>query len=277
MERTPETQPASSSPETGRLPLPLSVFVVTMNEEENLERALASLADLATEIVVVDSGSTDGTQAVAEKYGAKWYHQDWLGFRDQKRVALGHCTQPWTFLIDADEEVSAELREAILYFFEHEKEQYDGAEFARRTWFVDRWILHGDWYPDRKLRLFRTEKVALNGELAHEVAEVPGAVKRMRGDLNHYSFPSMNRYVEKINVFSDAFLKRELEAGKSWSAARNISRPMWRFFRAYFLRLGFLDGFPGLWIAVSTAYMSFIRYSRNFEHRHQKSPGDTQS
>ncbi len=269
-----DPQPPTRVPE---LPLPLSVFVVTLNEERNLDRALASVADLAAEIVVVDSGSTDGTRAVAARDEAQWHHHDWLGFRDQKRVALGHCTQPWTLLLDADEELSEELRNSVLEFFRGEFEAFDGADFARRTWFVDRWILHGDWYPDRKLRLFRTEKVNLGGEPAHEVAEVPGAVKRMRGDLNHYSFPSINRYIEKINVFGDAFLERELQAGKRWGAARNISRPFWRFFRGYFLRLGFLDGFPGFWIAVSTAYMSFIRYSRLFEHQRKRPPGNRET
>lgn len=272
-----DSAPDRHSPREPDLPLPLSVFVVTMNEESNLERALSSVADLAAEIVIVDSGSTDGTEDVAKRFEAHWYHQDWLGFRDQKRVALGYCSEPWVLLLDADEEVSKELRASILHFFAEEADHYDGADFARRTWFVDRWILHGDWYPDRKLRLFLREKVTLGGEQAHEVAEVPGAVKRMQGDLNHYSFPSMNRYVEKINVFSDAFLARELAEGKPWSAARNITRPMWRFFRAYFIRLGFLDGFPGLWIAFSTAYMSFIRYSRNFEHERRRPPGSDAS
>ena len=252
--------------------LPLSVFVVTLNEEKNLERCLASCADLAEELIVVDSGSTDGTRAVAEKHGAKWFHQDWLGFREQKKVALGHCTQPWVLLIDADEEISAELKPELVAFFEGDQERYEGAEFARRTWFLGRWILHGDWYPDRKLRLFRRDRVTIGGAPEHEVAEVPGNVKRMRGDLNHYSFPTMNTYIRKISVFSDAFLEREIAEAKSWSLLRNLVRPGWRFFRAYFLRAGFLDGFPGLWIAIATFFLSFVRYSRLYEHEQNDEP-----
>ena len=263
----PKSEPAPS--EEPGLPLPLSVFVVTKNEEANLRRCLNSAHGLAEELVVVDSGSTDGTETVAKEFNARWFFQEWLGFRDQKKVALGHCTRPWVLLLDADEEISEELRASILDFFQGEHEAFDGAEFARRTWFLGRWILHGDWYPDRKLRLFRRDRVTLGGHPAHEVAEVPGAVKRLQGDLNHYSFPSMNIYVEKINVFSDAFLEKELENGKRWSLIRNVTRPGWRFFRAYFVRLGFLDGFPGFWIAVATAFMSFVRYSRTYEYEHR--------
>lgn len=243
-----------------------------MNEEKNLERCLASVNGLAEEIIIVDSGSTDGTREVAERHQAQWHHQDWLGFRDQKRVALGLCTKPWVLLVDSDEEISAELRPELIQFFEGDCNTHDGAEFARRTWFMGRWILHGDWYPDRKLRLFRRDRVSIGGAPEHEVAEVPGAVKRMKGDLNHYSFPTMNSYVRKIIVFSDAFLEREIEKNQKWSLARNLSRPAWRFFRGYFVRLGFLDGFPGLWIATATFFLSFVRYSRTFEHENNHPP-----
>lgn len=250
---------------------PLSVFVVTKNEEANLRRCLASVAELASEIVVVDSGSTDGTETVAREFEAVWSHQDWLGFRDQKRAAADLCTQPWVLNLDADEEVSEELKPELRAFFsEGEHERYDGAEFARRTWFLGRWILHGDWYPDRKMRLSRRDRLTVSGAPEHDVQEVPGPVKRMKGDLNHYSFPTMMSFVGKIGPFSDAFLTREIEKGRRWSLARNLFRPGWRFFRSYILRLGFLDGFPGLWVAVAVAHLSFVRYSRTYEHEHQQ-------
>lgn len=249
------------------LPLPLSIFVVTKNEETNLRRCLASAADLASEIVVLDSGSTDGTEAVAREFGARWEETEWLGFRETKKVALGFCTQPWVLLLDADEEISEELRPELLAFFDGELEEFDAAEFPRRTWFLSRWITHGDWYPDRKLRLFRRDRGVIGGAPEHEVVEVPGAVKRMKGDLNHYSFPTMMSFVKKIETFSDAFLENEVERGRRFSAIKAVSRPFWRFFRGYFLRRGFLDGFPGFWIAISVAYLSFVRYSRIYEHQ----------
>ncbi|MEM7013162.1 MAG: glycosyltransferase family 2 protein [Verrucomicrobiota bacterium] len=256
--------------------LPLSISVVTKNEEKNLRRCLASAADLASELVVVDSGSTDGTEAVAREFDAAWHTQDWLGFREQKKVALGHCTQDWVLMLDADEEVSDELKPELIAFFENnETEQFDGAEFPRRTQFLGRWITHGDWYPDRKLRLFRRDRGVVGGAPEHDVIEVPGEVKRMKGDLNHYSFPTMMSFVNKIGTFSDAFVQREVDRGRKWSGFRAISRPIWRFIRGYILRLGFLDGFPGLWIAVSVSYLTFVRYSRTYEHeRNLEKPCD---
>ncbi|MFT5471442.1 MAG: glycosyltransferase involved in cell wall biosynthesis [Verrucomicrobiales bacterium] len=250
------------------LPLPLTIFVVTKNEENNLRRCLTSAADLASELVVVDSGSTDGTEAVAREFGAQWHFQEWLGFREQKKVALALCSQPWVLLLDSDEEISAELRPELIAFLESgDLDEFDGAEFPRRTEFLGRWITHGDWYPDRKLRLFRRDRGVIGGDPEHEVVKVPGAVKRMRGDLNHYSFPTMLSFISKIETFSNAFLENEIERGRRWSPIRTLTRPFWRFFRGYFLRRGFLDGFPGFWIAISVAYLSFIRYSRTYEHQ----------
>jgi glycosyltransferase involved in cell wall biosynthesis len=248
------------------MPLPLSLSIISCNEETNIARCLESAADLVEEIVVVDSGSQDRTQAVADRFGAKFHHQDWLGHRDQKNVALGLCSQPWVLALDCDEELSPELRESILSFFrDGAAEKYEGAECNRKVYFLGRWITHGDWYPDRKLRLFKRELATWGGSPEHDYIELKGTSMRLAGDLHHYSFPTMNRYIEKINVFADVFLERQKAAGKRWSLLTNLSRPLWRFFRAYVLRRGFLDGFPGLWIALATAFSAFIRYSRTYE------------
>jgi glycosyltransferase involved in cell wall biosynthesis len=258
-------------------PLPLSVSVITRNEAANLGRCLSSVAGLAAETVVMDSGSTDDTALVAAEFGVRWMHQDWLGYRDQKQAALQQCTQPWVLALDADEEVSPAMRQEILTFFENHTASHDGASFPRKVWFLGRWITHGDWYPDRKLRLVRREVARWTGSIEHDKLEVPGAVLKCQGDLHHFSFPTMARYVEKINIFADEYLKRHLAAGKQWSLMETITRPLWRFVRAYVLRRGFLDGFPGLWIAWSTAYQTFVRHSRLYEHQHQGPPPDGKS
>ena len=247
--------------------LPVSVSVVVCNEEANLQRCLASVADFATEIVVVDSGSTDGTRAVAESFGALWHDQDWLGFRDQKNVALDRCSQPWVLALDADEELSPVLAASIRCFFEDGScENYAGGYCARKVWFLSRWITHGDWYPDHKLRLFRRDRGKWGGSPEHDKIELDGERLKLAGDLHHYSFPTINRYIEKINVFSDAYLERQVEHGTKWSLTHNLFRPLWRFFRCYILRRGFLDGFPGLWIATGIAFQAFVRHSRAYEH-----------
>ena len=242
----------------------LTVTVVTLNEESNLRRCLSSLDGLADEIVVVDSGSTDGTRAVADEFGAAWHHQDWQGFRDQKNFALAKSTQPWVLCLDADEELSSELREQISGFLKSDSAA-SGASFPRLSQFLGRWIRHGDWYPDRKLRLFRREKGRFVGEPGHDNVEVDGAIERLSADLLHYSYPTVNSFIEKLNGFSDAFLAKEQSAGKSWSLVQNVTRPWWRFFRGYILRRGFLDGFPGYWIAKATAFSAFVRHSRLYE------------
>lgn len=248
------------------MPLPLSISIISCNEESNIARCLKSAADLAGEIVVVDSGSKDRTKEIAESYGARVSHQDWLGHRDQKNIALGLCAQPWVLALDCDEELSPELRQSIIDFFgKGRSNTFDGAECNRKVWFLGRWITHGDWYPDRKLRLFKREKARWGGSPEHDYIELQGPTLRLDGDLHHFSFPSMNRYIEKINVFADVFLERQKSAGKRWSLLTTITRPLWRFFRAYVLRRGFMDGFPGLWIATATAFSAFVRYSRKYE------------
>ena len=256
---------------------PISVPVVTFNEERNLGRCLASVRDWVDEIVVVDSGSRDGTKAIAGRFDARFEHQDWLGYRDQKNVALRHCNRPWVLALDADEEVSDELRGSIFRFFAPggAHEAMAGASCNRRTWFIDRWILHGDWYPDRKLRLFRRESGVWAGSPEHDFIELQGRSTHLQGDLLHHSFPDMNSFVGKINGFSDVYLERMIADGRRWSLAANVFRPWWRFFRGYILRRGFVDGFPGLWIATGVAFQTFVRHSRLYEHRRagEKSQG----
>ncbi len=256
----------------------ISVPVVTFNEQANLPRCLASVRDWVDEIVVVDSGSTDGTRGIARDYGARLERQEWLGYRDQKNVALEHCTRPWVLALDADEEVSPEMRESIFRFFDPAggHERADGAVFNRRTWFIDRWILHGDWYPDRKLRLFRRERARWSGSPEHDFIQLEGESVHLAGDLLHHSFPDMSRFVSKINGFSDVYLQRMVEDGRRWSLASNLFRPWWRFFRGYVLRRGFLDGFPGLWIATGVAFQTFVRHSRLYE-RERGTPGKSAS
>lgn len=249
--------------------LPVSISVISLNEEANLRRCLASVADLAAEIIIVDSGSKDRTGEIAAEFGARFVHQDWLGYTAQKNHCLSLCTQPWILNLDCDEEVSPELAASIRRFFENgDAERHAGAEMARRTWFLGRWIRHGDWYPDRKVRLFRREGSrweADGGGQVHERLVVQGSTASIDGDLLHYSFQNIRHYLVKHVDYSGVFLQTQQTKGKAWSLAHTLFRPLWRFFRAYVLRRGFLDGFPGLWIAVATAFFAFDRYARVFE------------
>jgi glycosyltransferase involved in cell wall biosynthesis len=255
------------------MPLPLSLAITAQNEEKNLRRCLNSVADLAAEIVVVDSGSSDGTLEVAREFGARTQHQPWLGHCGQKQVALDLCTQPWVLVLDCDEELSPELRAALERFFaDGSAERYAGAWMNRLTWFMGRWIRHGDWYPDRKLRLVQREKARCGGNAVHDKVEVVGATLQLSGDLYHYSFTDTCHHLTKHVGYSDKAAALELADGRRWSVAAAVFRPCWRFFRAYVLRGGFLDGFPGLWIAVATAFFALVKHGRRYEMTQIASP-----
>ena len=253
--------------------LPISVCVISGAEAHRIERALASVAEWTSEIIVVlNEEVSDGTDEIAARHGAQVIRQPWHGHRDQKNLALGYVRQPWVLAIDADEEVSTALRESIHRFFAGEHEQFGGACFPRKVWFLGRWITHGDWYPDYSLRLFRAGAARWGGSPEHDKIELTGRVCKLAGDLHHYTNPTINSYVQKMTVFGDIFLQRQLAAQARWSAATVVFRSAWRFVRAYVFRAGFLDGYPGFFIAASTAYATLVRHSRLYEHLHSTPP-----
>lgn len=255
-------------------PLPLSVAIIARNEAETLARCLASVQGWVAEIVVVLNDTTDASGQIAQEHGAIVHHRNWKGFRDSKNEALDLATQAWALCLDADEEVSQSLRSDIEAFFaQGDNQRHVGAEFPRKVWFIDRWITHGDWYPDYSLRLINREASRWGGdEFVHEKMECDGTVTRLSGDLHHYSFPTLSGHVSKINPFADLFLKQQQAKETKFSVFAAVFRPFWRFFRAYFLRLGFLDGYPGFYIAWATAFGAFVRYSRLFEEENQRPP-----
>jgi glycosyltransferase involved in cell wall biosynthesis len=247
-------------------PLPISLAIISLNEAARLEKCFRSAEGLVREIVLVDSGSSDATVTLAEAAGARVIHQPWLGHRAQKQVALDHCGEPWVLMLDCDEELSEELKASIRSFFSSgDSNWFQGGCFNRKVSFLGRWIMHGDWYPDRQLRLVRRNKASIGGKDPHDKVLLDGKVQHLAGDLLHDSFPTIASYLKKIIPYSDDFLERQKKEGKRWSLAANLLRPFWRFFRAYILRRGFLDGFPGFWIAYATAFTVFIRYSRKYE------------
>jgi glycosyltransferase involved in cell wall biosynthesis len=255
-------------------PLPISVVIVARNEAQALPRCLASVRGWVAEIVVVLNATTDASAAIARAHGASVHELPWRGFRDTKNAALDLAAQPWALCLDADEEVSPALRTAITGFFARDGGQhFAGARFPRKVWFIDRWITHGDWYPDLSLRLIKRAAGRWGGDqFVHEKMECRGPVVTLRGDLHHYSFPTLASHVAKINPFADLFTQQQLAKGRAFSLPAAIFRPAWRFIRAYFLRLGLLDGYPGFYIAWATAFGAFVRHSRLYEAENQSPP-----
>ncbi len=249
------------------------MVIVAKNEAHHLPRCLASVQGWVAEIVVVLNDTTDASESIALAVGARVQHLPWQGYRDTKNAALALAAHNWVLALDADEEVSPELRAVIVAFF-GDIDQYSGARFPRKVWFIDRWITHGDWYPDHCLRLFRRDRARWSGgAFVHETITCDGGVATLRGDLHHYSFPTLASHVAKINPFADLFLRQQQADGARFSFPAAVFRPGWRFFRAYVLRRGFLDGFPGWYIAWATAFGALVRYSRLFEaERHRQPP-----
>jgi glycosyltransferase involved in cell wall biosynthesis len=253
--------------------LPISLCVISGAEAHRIGRMLASAAGWTSEIIVVlNDDVADATEAIAASFGAKIFRHPWQGHRDQKNIALRHATQSWILALDADEEVSPQLRQSIAQFFTGNHESFSGADFPRKVWFLGRWITHGDWYPDRSLRLFRRDLAKWAGSPEHDKVALKGPSARLRGDLLHYTNPDISSYVQKINYFADIYLQRQLAENARWSAPAAIFRAAWRFVRAYIFRRGFLDGYPGFFIAASTAYSTLVRHSRLFEHQQPRHP-----
>ncbi len=240
--------------------------MIAHNEADNLKRCLDSVAFWVKDIVLVINDCSDETEEVALSYNARVFNHEWRGYRDQKNIALDYATQPWILALDADEEVSPELKASIQAFIEIENNDFDGAYFPRKVWFMGRWITHGDWYPDYSQRLLRAGKARWGGGIEHEKIVIDGKSQKLRGDLHHYTYPNLNAQIEKIIYFSDIFLKRQLEKESRWSLLQTVFRPGWRFFRGYFIKLGFMDGFPGFYIAVTMAFYTLVRYSKLYEH-----------
>lgn len=252
------------------------MVIVARNEAHNLPRCLASVRGWTAETVLVLNNTTDDSAAVAVAFGARVHDLPWQGFRDTKNAANALAAHPWILSLDADEEVSPALRAAIERFFARgDHTRFHGARFPRKVWFIDRWITHGDWYPDYSLRLFHREHAHWGGDaFVHEKIDCSGPLATLRGDLHHYSFPTLASHVSKINAFAELFVRQRQASGKRFSLLAVMFRPFWRFFRAYVLKLGFLDGFPGFYIASATAFGAFVRYSRLYEVEHSQPPPD---
>ena len=255
-------------------PLPLSVVIIAKNEAQTLPRCLASVSGWVAEVVVALNNTTDGSDTVARQAGAVVHNLPWHGYRDTKNAALALAKQPWVLSLDADEEVSPALHASLTAFFARaDRDTFAGARFPRKVWFIDRWITHGDWYPDLSLRLLHVGRARWGGDqFVHEKVECDGPVATLTGDLHHYSFPTLASHVAKINPFADLFVRQQQAKGGKFSLLAAVFRPFWRFFRAYVLKLGFLDGFPGFYIALATAFGAFVRYSRLYEAEHHRDP-----
>ncbi|MBY0245794.1 MAG: glycosyltransferase family 2 protein [Sphingobacteriaceae bacterium] len=250
--------------------LPISVIIIAKNEEHNLPRCLNSLRGWVSEIIAVLNDCHDKSEEILLSVGAKVYQHEWQGFVKQKNIALNYASNNWIFSIDADEEVTPAMRNEIEGIVNSESEAgISGVSFCRKTWLLGRWIKHGDWYPDRVIRLFKKDCSQFEGNYLHEKLVVKGRVLKSKTNLLHYSFPSMYLFLSKNDSFTRAFITANL-GRKNFSVTGTVLRSFWKFFRGYFIKLGFMDGYPGFIIAVQQAYSTFFRYNMLLEYRLQE-------
>jgi glycosyltransferase involved in cell wall biosynthesis len=225
---------------------PLSACIITFNEADRIADCLHSLA-FCDDIVVVDSGSTDGTAALAEALGARVLVRRFDGFRSQKAFAVEQAAHDWVLCLDADERVSDALRAQIQAVRAQQFQGASGYVFPRLSWYFGRFLRHGTDYPDRVLRLFdRRCGGWRGGREIHESASVDGPVQRLRGDLLHYPFRSLLQMLDKLQRYAAMMAEHDYARGKRASLVKLLLAPGWRFFRSYVLKGGFLDGMPGL-------------------------------
>jgi glycosyltransferase involved in cell wall biosynthesis len=242
---------------------PVSVTLITLNEEKNLPRALASVR-WADEVVVVDSGSTDRTVEIARQAGAKVIHNPWPGYGKQKNFAQQHASHDWVLNIDGDEEVSPELAaevQAELEAVGSGAVRAQGFYFPRKTYYLGRWIRHGGWYPNHLVRLADRRSAAWTEPSVHEELRVEGEVKGLREHLLHYTFSSIqDQILTNLHYSRQGFFDLR-KRGQRPSLAKLILKPIGKFFETYLIKRGFLDGLPGFIISVNAAHSIFLKYA----------------
>ena len=236
----------------------ISGAVITLNEEANLPRALASMT-CCDEIVVVDSGSSDRTVEIARELGARVVSRAWTGYANQKNFAAEQASHDWILSLDADEEVSADLAASIRRIAGAPVE-VAGFAFARRARYLGRWIRGSGWYPDAKVRLYDRRRARWEGDYVHESVRVDGPAGRLSGDLLHYTCDSFAQHVETVNRYTTLAAREMRDRGRRPGLLRILTAPPWTVFRTYVLRLGFRDGFAGLLIAVMAGFYVFCKY-----------------
>jgi glycosyltransferase involved in cell wall biosynthesis len=245
--------------------LPLSVCIITLNEAANIGRTLESVRSIAAEVIIVDCGSSDDTVAIAEAHGAKVFAEPWKGFSQQKNSAIAKARCDWILSLDADEEVSPALASSIRNALQTPP-SFDGFIVNRRNLYLGRWLKHGGFYPDSKLRLVRRDLARFELRAVHESMQKVPRTSHLAGDLIHHAYPTLESFIEHANRYSSLGAGIIVDEGRGRFSVFNIAvRPLARFLYAYVLRLGFLDGRVGLVVHLTNAGYVSWKYAKAWE------------
>jgi len=245
------------------LKIPVSIAIITKNEERNIEEALESVKDFE-EIVIVDAFSEDKTLDICRKYTDKIFQYEWQGFAKQKQLAIDKTTLSWVFVLDADERVTEPLKKEIMKKI---KEDKDGYFIPRKNFFLGRWIKHSGWWPDYTLRLFKKEKSKVELREVHEKIIVDGKIGYMKEPLLHYTYQSIEELIKKMNNYASLSAQEVIKRNPSQYKIfyKMIFSPCFTFLKMYVFRLGLLDGIRGLILAMLYSFYGFLKYVKVWE------------
>ena len=253
--------------------LPVSAALITRDAIRTIAQTLASLG-FCDEVIVLDSGSTDGTIEAAEAAGARVEHRDWTGFRDQKNAAARLCRNDWVLSVDADETVTPALAREISDLFAEGRGEGAGFSVPRLTRYLGRDIRHAGWYPDRAIRLYDRRQGRWIGGQVHERVEVDGAVGMLHGDLLHDPYAGLGHHLDKMNRYSTLAAETLHARGRRAGWTDLAFRPPAAFAKKYLAQRGFIDGLPGFIVAASTSMGVFLRYAKLWDLARRDTPRD---
>ena len=241
----------------------IGIAVIAKNEADRIGRLLES-ATFADEIVVVDSGSTDGTQALCRRMGARVVHQDWLGYAAQKQIAMETLSTEWILNLDADEAVSEDLSREIIKATTNADADMAGFSMPRLSWYLNRWIRHGGWFPDRKMRLVRQGRGRWTKDALHEQLQIEGHTGQLAQPILHYVYRDISDHLATIDRFSNVYAEQR-GPKKGWFVGAGAVHALGKFIECYIWKLGILDGLPGLIIAMNSSWYVFLKHSKAWE------------
>lgn len=248
---------------------PLSLIVITRNAEPHLARCLQSVP-MASDIVVLDCGSTDRTQEIAKEHGARVIVEEWRGFGPQKRRATELAKHDWVLSLDADEALSAESQSEIRELLANGEPVSAAYAFPRLSFHMGRWIRHGGWYPDWQVRLYDRRRANWTDAQIHEKVEAT-EVTRLKQPMHHWVFKDLTDQIQTNNRYSGLLAEELDRKGRRFSLFNLIVKPKVKFIETYIWKRGFLDGLPGFIIAVGAAYSVFLKWAKLWERQRLKS------
>lgn len=245
--------------------IPVSVAIVTKDEEKNIRDALQSIRDVA-EIVIVDAFSIDRTLDICREYTDKVYQTEWKGYAKQKQMAIEHAKGPWVFILDSDERFTESLREELSSVVKNNK-VYSGFYVPRKNFFLGKWIRHGGWWPDYTLRLFLKDKASMEEREVHEKVVVNGTVGYLKNPIEHNTYRTISDYIKKMENYSTLSANELYNKKITPSIFSMLINPCFVFIKMFFLRQGFRDGIHGFILAVLYSFYTFLKYAKVWEKK----------